>query len=325
MNQFRVIGISFLVTALTVGCGGGASSSTPPSNNNAIATSSSALPTIAPTLAPSESTPVQIEQTPTEVQATNEAATDTPEPIAAPTVTIAAPGNLPEDLANAVNKTKDLKALRYDLTLNLTLTKNGKEVTTQYTLKGEGNGTDDHLSFSGTDAKTGKPISYESIKTGGKSYEKGLPFGIADPNTWYELPAAESSSLTNSAQTPRGVLSSLKADEFKPGNFAPSSIEVVDLQPCEVWVAQTPEVLTPWMQSSNNPDEAREFKAIDSHDGRVWTCVDGYLHQVKLLLTGHDPAKPSDKATFDLAMHVYDQNSAITINPPANAQPFPIK
>jgi hypothetical protein len=304
MKKFGAIVSSLLVmVVVAAGCGGGGGSTTTSSNTQA---------TSAPTLAPVEPT------------ATEEAATDTPEPTAAPTATTAAPGNLPADLANAVNKTRDALALRYEGSFGLTLTSNGKPVTSQYTVKSEGNGTDVHISYAGTSI-TGQSVSYEFIRTGGQTFVKGLAFGKADPNTWYTFPAAQGSTLTKSAQNPKGLLSGMKPDDYKPGNFRASSIEILDLSPCEVWVAQSPGPVTHFIQTSGSRDQDREFKVIDKADGRLWTCVDGYLHQAKVHLEGHDPAKTSDKATFDLTFHIFDFNATITISPPANAQPFPIK
>jgi PBP1b-binding outer membrane lipoprotein LpoB len=312
MTKVSAIAFSLLVLVALAGCGGNApGANNTPATNNPQATS-------APTLASSEPTL-------TEVPTTAPAATNTPEPTAAPTDTTAAVGNLPQDLANAVNKTRDVLALRYEISSNLTLTQNGKLVTSQFTVKAEGNGTDSHSSVTANSAFTGQSGSYEYIKSGGQTYIKGIALGKADPNVWYVFPAVQGSALTQSTQNPKGLLSGLKADDFKPGNFQPSGIEIVDLLPCEVWTAQTPGPLTHFIQTTGSADRDREFKAIDKYDGRLWTCADGYLHQGKLHLEGHDSAKVTDKASFDLSLRIYDFNATITISPPANAQPFPTK
>ena len=153
MKKFCLTAIALLVIMVPAASCSSGGNANPTQNNNAQATA-------APTLAAGEPT------------AAPEGETATAEPTEAPTATTVAPGNLPQDLANAVNKTRDVLALRYEMSFSTTLTKNGKPVISQYTAKAEGNGTDQHTSFVGTSATLNQQLNYESIKTGGQSYIK---------------------------------------------------------------------------------------------------------------------------------------------------------
>jgi hypothetical protein len=233
-------------------------------------------------------------------------------------------GSLPLEMARAVFKTKDVLAVRFQVTSNVTFTQGGQGVTLQgINVQGEGNGPDQHLTFSGPNPATGKVDSFELIKLGGQSYMRGFSFGQnLDPNAWYQLPGKIGNS-PNSAPNPQGILSGMNQDDFLSGDFKLTGVEVVDLLQCQVWAAHNPALARKFSNITNNPDAQRQLTVVDTFEVKLWTCADGYMHQMKGAVTGHDPKATSDKAKLEFAYRFYDFGANMSITAPANAQPIP--
>lgn len=249
-------------------------------------------------------------------------ATSTPAPTLTPT--LAPPGNLPQDLLNAINNTKAATSFRLELTFNRTYTRLGKPVSDSGSWKAEENGADHHFTLSGTGFLS-NTTGFEMIAANQQIYTKGITFTKSmDPNVWYQYPALVASSITRTVSSGRTLLSGLKTDEFKAANLKAGGIEVLDLLPCVVWTAQTPNAVKDF-GTFGNADVQRELKAIDKQDIRIWSCADGKLHQIKATIEGHDPAKPADKVKQDFTFHLYDFTAKIVISAPPNPQPFPLK
>ena len=312
ISSSALLALAVLFALLLAACSGAAApAATSPASQPT--TAANVQPTTAPTAAPTD--------TPQPATAPTTAPTDTPSPTTQSTAAAATPGNLPQDLANAVDKTRNASVLRFEGTFQQTVTKNGQPVTNGGSVSGAGNGADTQTTFSGTNGSTGKTESFEFIQTGGKLYVKGLALmSKMDPNTWYIAPAV-ASGLTQSVLTPKIMLGGFKSQEATSVNFAATGIDVVDLLPCEVWSAQNPTVARS-MSGANTSDSQREFGAIDQFDIKLWTCADGYLHQMKLAISGHDPKLPTDKETINGSFHIYDFGANIQIPAPANAQPL---
>ncbi len=327
MKKFFDASAHWLLLAILVGlvsaCGGGNAATNPPPPTAApvVSTSAPAVATSAPATATTAPTTVPV--------ATAASAAPTPAPSggtgAGSSTTAAPPGNLPEDLANAVTKTKDVKAARYDITSNVSFTENG-QLKNQPGIsgKGESNGTDSHMALTGITDQTGQSQSFEFIQAGGDTYVKGgLGIPGLDANSWYKFPRT-GGDVTKGAPTATSLLSGLDPEDFRPGNFTATGIEVLDLQPCRVWSSTSTKLGEDFSSGSGNEIADRQLKAVDKADFKVWTCADGYLHQIKGHIEGHDPDVATDKATMDLTLHVYDFGSNIAINPPAGAKNFEI-
>lgn len=247
-------------------------------------------------------------------------------PAATLTPTLAPPGNLPQDLLNAITNTKAATSFRLEMTFNRTYTKLGKPVSDSGSWKAEENGADHHFTLTGTGFFSGTSAStFEMITANQQTFTKGITFTKSmDPNVWYQYPALVASTVTRTVSSGRTLLTGLKMDEFKPANLKATGVEVIDLLPCVVWTAQTPNAVKSF-GSFGNADVERELKAVDKQDIRMWTCADGRLHQIKATIEGHDPAKPADKIKEDFTFHMFDFAAKIVISAPPNPQPFPLK
>jgi hypothetical protein len=301
---------------MVIACGGG---------GNATATSPP------PTAPPSQAT-IAVPSTPISQGGATTAAVTPEVPATATNTQIAAgsatteptPGNLPQDLANAVNQTKAVQKVRFEIASNATYTQNGQPKTEPgIMVKGEGNGADQHISFSGPLQELGGATTFEFIETGGAAYEKGLNITGLDANVWYQFPK-EVAGVAQAAPNAKGILSSLDPEDFRKGDFKDMGIEILDAQPCRVWTAQSTKLAEDFGTIAGNEEAQAQLKAVDKSDFRVWTCSDGFLHKISGTIEGHNPDMPSDKAKADLTFHIYDFGADITISPPPNAQRFQI-
>ncbi len=134
------------------------------------------------------------------------------------------------------------------------------------------------------------------------------------------MPAA-ASGLTQSYPNHKTFLAGFKAQDSARVNFKATGIDLFDLQPCEVWSAQNPTVARS-LSGASNSDAKRELGTIDQFDIKIWVCADGYMHQMKMTISGHDPKVPTDKETINVSFHIHDFGANIQIPAPANAQPF---
>ncbi len=302
MRMKRINIVVLLVTlvfsaGLATGCGGGGTAPTTSEPSPASAPAESPPATAAPTAA-------------------------------APTLATrarATPVSLPLDLAKAVLKTKDAPNVRFELATNVTFTQEGKEITQQgINARGEGNGPDQHLTFSGPNPVTGEVETFEMIRIGDRSYIKGLSLGQSmNANVWYELPELTSNSQ-NSAPNPRGILAGMNETDFLSGDFAATGNDVIDLQPCQVWAAQNTTLARKFGNITNNPLAQSQLTAVDSFELKLWTCTDGYLHQLKGAVSGHNLQAPTEKAKLVFGYHFYDFGANITITAPPKAEPIPV-
>jgi hypothetical protein len=252
--------------------------------------------------------------------------TDTPVPADTPPVTsVPTIQVLPQELTKAVSDTKGVQAVRFEVASTATFTQDGKQVTQQGTsVKGEGSGADQNLTFSTPNLATGEVETYEMIKVGDQSYVKGLSFSPkVDANTWYQL-ASQQGSPQGSTTNPQGILSSMNEGDFLSLDFKPAGSGNVDAQSCNVWTSQNLALAKEFGTLSINPDIIRQLTAVDTFQVKLWTCPDGYMHQVQGLITGHDPGSPAEKASVEFSYHFYDFGAKITIAAPPNPQPVPV-
>jgi len=151
--------------------------------------------------------------------------------------------------------------------------------------------------------------------------ELGVP-GL-DANTWYQFPK-ELGNVAQNATSAKTLISGLNTEDLRRGDFKATDIEVLDLLPGQVWKASNSASLAENFGTVGGSEVVdQQLKAVDKSEFKIWTCGDGYMHQITGHVEGHDPNKASDKAIADITFHIYDfNNTNITITPPANAQPF---
>ncbi len=275
-----------------------------------------------------KSTPIPTPTTLPTVAPTRTAALVPTTPSPEVTVTSAA-GNLPPDPVIAFGKTKSARALQFDFAWNMALTENGQTRQQEITGQGADDGASEHLSVSGPNPVTLKPITFEMFHTADRMLVKGLAFGPGtDLDVWYEFPA-QMGNLDKSMPNPREQLTGLNAQDFLGGDLNPSGTETVDAQACQVWTTRPgldahTSVLAQDVLNTFSPDLQRTLTAPESMEVSVWTCADGYLHRLQVKLAGHDLNNTEDKAQIDFTDHFYDFDSTnIKLTPPTDVQPMP--
>lgn len=293
-----IIGI---ISVLLVGCGG-----------DSEPTATPIPPTAAPTAVPPTAAP----------QPTTAAV--------APTTAATSGGTL----ADALNAVKGATAYRVDLSMtgegNLGVpggptpipgTEN--EPITLVVMKGEVNGKDAHFVLQGllTSFLGIEPDKqFEVISAGGNAYLKGpLPLLGATEDKWYIAPP-EAASVAQPPLTPGSFLDSFGETGIDPTEFKSAGTESLDGQTCEVFSGDKQAVVNAFSKLGGATGATPEdLESIDNAEFKFWVCPDGYLHQVKLLIEGHDPANAEVAGAFQVLMKITDFDSDIQIKAPADA------
>lgn len=300
--QFRrlvlVLSLALIIAAVTIGCGAG---STP-----------------APTATPIPPTAVPTAVPPTQA------------PAAAPA---AGSGGTLQD---ALDQVKTATSYRVDLSItgkgNFALTgaptpEPGAEdkPVTLVNMKGEVNGKDAHFtlqgaltSFLGIDPNK----SFEVISYKGAAYLKGpVPLLGASEEVWYLAPP-EAASVAQPPLTPGTFLQSFGDSGINPADFKETGKETLDGASCTVFAGDKTAVVNAFSKLAGAAATQDDLNSIDNAQFNFWVCPDGYLHQIKMLIEGHDKNKPDSKGTFEIIMKASDFNTDLKITPPADAKPL---
>lgn len=302
-----------VVIALTAAaCGGETPTPTPPA----------APPKPVPTLAPAASAPAVATQ-PAGVTA----------PAGQPTGGAASSAANNGPLGQALTKVKSAETYRVDMTIsgrgNFTVGVATPEPgaadkdTTLIAMKGEVNGKDSHFvlqgfvtSFLGMDPSQ----SLEVTTSGDKAYIKGpVPMLGATEAKWYELPA-QAANMAQPPLTPSSFLQSFGDTGINPADFKPAGSESLDGQACQVQAGDKNAVVNAFNKLGGATGATQEdLNSIDNAEFKFWVCEDGYLHQVRMVIEGHDKNNPNSKGAFSVLMKISDFGSNIKIEPPAGA------
>ncbi|MBI4674754.1 MAG: hypothetical protein HY741_24170 [Chloroflexi bacterium] len=257
-------------------------------------------------------------------------------PTALPTPTVASSSTAGQSgpLAEAMNKVKTAKTYRVDLNItgkgNFAATggptpEPGAEdkLITLLNMKGEVNGQNAHFAIQGMlTAFLGlahdKP--FEVISYNGTAYVKGpLPLLGATEEKWYQVPP-EAAQVAQPPLTPASFLNSFGETGISPADFKLSGAESLDGKSCQVYAGDKSAVVNAFIKLGGATGATQEdLDSIDNAEFKFWLCDDGYLHQVKMLIEGHDKNKPEQKGTFEILMKLSDFDGSITITPPADA------
>jgi hypothetical protein len=297
----------------------------------AVFVSACASPPATPTPAPTNTT---VPPTATPIPPT-----DTPIP--APT---AAPTSAPGSFTDAISKVSTASVYRVEVQLSGkgslafgsnapssggTPTAGGDQEIQILSMKGEVKDKDSHFTingflalfiggFLGFDPTDG--IEIETV--GGKSFMRGKLQGATEVK-WYSLPSDQSSA----AQPPlnsQNVLESLQQSGLDPKKFQKTASEQLDNHNCDVYAADKADVLKAFQQVSSSSGSApADVSTVDSAELKIHVCDDGFLHQIRMDVNGHEKDNASQKTSFLLLMHLSDFNGNITIEAPQNAQVLP--
>lgn len=278
-----------------------------------------ASPTPTPTPVPPTATPVP----PTPV----------PPTAAAPSGNPAAEGTL----AQALTKARDAKTYRVKLAITgkgnfmaagspTPAANDPNETITLVTMQGEVNQEDAHFviqglltSFLGIDPT--KP--FEVISSGGNAYLKGpVPLVGATEEKWYQAPP-QAASIAQPPMSSSAFLNSFGEAGINPSDFKLSGTETLDGKQCEVYAGDKTAVVNAFNKLGGSTGATQEdLDSIENAEFRFWVCDDGYLHQVKMAIEGHDQSDPTQKGAFELLLQLSDFDGNITIAPPADAVPL---
>ncbi|MDL1895654.1 hypothetical protein FBQ82_05235 [Anaerolineae bacterium CFX7] len=258
--------------------------------------------------------------------------TAVPPTVAAPSDNSAASGAL----AQALLKTRDAQAYRVKLEITgkgdfaaadgATATPNDAQPVTLVAIQGEVNQQDAHFSTQGfLNASLGRDPAkpFEVIMHNGNAYFKGpVPVIGAGEEKWYQAPP-EIASIAQLPLSPEQFLKSFSESGFEPADFKLAGAETLDGQACQVYAGDKSAVANAFSKLAGATGATQQdLDAIESAEFKFWACADGYLHQVKMGIVGHDPNDPAQNGEFGLLLQLADLNGNITITPPADAELF---
>lgn len=292
MKLRSLFGFALLTSLLLVGCG--------------LAPSPTPTPTPAPTAVP----------------------TDTPIP-APPTATRPPPTAtradvLPQAVAFALNKTQNARSMQFDFESAVSVTEGGKtNKMPGLAIKGADSTLNRNVVISGTTTDTNEFITYDVIVLGNQVFIKGL-VGVpgVDPEQWYELPEASQTGVRR-LPTARGLIASFDPGEVGKAEFQQSGSEELDGEKCTVWTAQNADFARQLIGVSEESDLRKQLGEIESSEFKIWTCADGFIHQMSGIVNGHAADNPDNAATVTLKFRMSDFDSAVDIEAPTDVKPFP--
>lgn len=164
---------------------------------------------------------------------------------------------------------------------------------------------------------------FEVISAGGNAYLKGpVPLLGALEEKWYLAPP-EAASVAQPPLTPGSFLDSFSEAGINPADFKSAGTESLDGQSCEVFAGDRAAVVNAFGKLGGATGASqKDLESIDNAEFKFWVCPDGYLHQVKMLIEGHDPADATQKGAFEIMMKITDFGASTTIEAPADAIPL---
>lgn len=195
---------------------------------------------------------------------------------------------------------------------------------TLVTMQGEVNGQNAHFviqgmltAFLGIDPS--KP--FEVITYNGEGFIKGpAPLVGAPEAKWYKAPP-QAAQIAQPPLSPSAFLDSFAQAGISPADFKLAGTETLDEQQCEVYAGDKSAVVNAFSKLGGAAGATQQdLDAIDNAEFKFWVCADGYLHQIKMVIEGHDQAKPEQKGAFELLLQLSDFNGDIAITPPADAE-----
>ncbi len=252
------------------------------------------------------------------------AATVAPTPkLAAPTPTPLADSASSSQVAESFARTRQVARVRYKITSAVTLTQDGKAVPQNgLSAQGAENGDNRQLTLSGIMNATGDAATFDLIVLDGVTYLKGLN-GIpgVNPAQWYRFPS-ELGNVTHDAPGVKSLLAQLELQDVQNAAFQNEGSETIGAQTCTRWLARDTHLAQGLLGIAGSARAGNQLQALDRAEFRVWTCADGYMHRLTGLVEGHDPANPSQRASVQLTIELYDHDGAIDITAPKDVQDF---
>lgn len=199
---------------------------------------------------------------------------------------------------------------------------------TMLNVSGELSGKDSQVTMRGLAAAAlsgdpNRPV--EMISAAGKNFIHGpVPLLGAKENRWYVLPAGQATSY--SSASPNEFLSIFAGKESELGKLSPFGSETLDGLKCQVYSADKNAAISAFMSLSPNTFLSQgdlsllQASPVDA-EYRVWTCSDGYFHQLVMGMSGKDSQRASQSVSIRMVLRFRDFGKSIKITPPASAIP----
>lgn len=255
--------------------------------------------------------------------------------------TSAAPASVPTatgPLADALEKSKSATNYRLDVGVTGQGNFGGAAIPTPtgatantpislVALKGETTGTNVHFTIQGIMTQAlgmTADQAFEVIAYNGNVYIKGpVPaFGVTD-DKWYIAPP-EASQLAQPPLTPLSFLNQFGQSGVNPADFTKSGNESLDSKSCDIYGADKSAVVNAFNRLGSQTGATQEdLDSIEAAEFKFWVCDDGYIHQIRMFIQGHDKTNKDQKGSFEILMKISDYEGTITITPPADAAPMP--
>ncbi len=297
-----------------------------------------------PEAAPPTVTLVPATATPLAVTATPLPPTATPMPLTAPsaqaTNTAGGIASSSSIFGAALAKLKNATAYRVELETtgkgslglgsaetpapNTTPLPPANQEVTMISMEGEVNGANSHFKLQGLFAAflgVEPNKSIEVITIGDKSYIHGpIPLLGAAEDKWYQLDSGEA-SVAKPPLTPGSFLESFTLTNANASEFKKTATEGLDNRSCDVYSGDK-SVIQKAFKDVTQATGGEDLSSVDSAEFQFWICDDGFLHQIRMSLEGHEKDKPDQKSSFLIQMHIYDMGTDIKIEAPPNAEPL---
>lgn len=280
-----------------------------------------------------DNVPVQPTVTLVAITGTPEPPTSTPRP-PTPAPPSATPSSSGATLTQALSRAQAASLYRMDLKISgkgnfapgpITPTLGATQTeATLLAMQGDVNGKDSHFNLAGlfTSFLGVEPNgSLDFITVGDKAYVHGpVPVLNANEAKWYQVPSQQA-SIAQPPLTPGSFLEAFSSSGINPDDFKKSGTESLDGHTCDVYSGDKSTVVKAFQSLGAAAGASQQdMDAIDNAEFRFLICDDSYLHQVTMVIDGHNKDKPEEKGTFSILMHLYDFDSDIKIQAPPDAE-----
>lgn len=240
-----------------------------------------------------------------------------------PAATATTANALPQAIAFALNKTQEVRSLKYDFQQLLTVVQDGKtQEIPMLSLKGQDSTLNRQVSLKGT-TESNELISYDVVVLGEEAYIRGIT-GVTgvDPTKWYSLPPAAQAGVRQ-LPSARGLIASFSPEDVGKAEFKSVGKQELDQENCTIWEAQNKPLAQALLGVGADSPLKKQVGEIDTTEVKLWTCADGYIHQLTGTLTGRSAANPANTVKLTLNFVMSDFNLALKIDPPTEFGQLP--
>jgi hypothetical protein len=111
--------------------------------------------------------------------------------------------------------------------------------------------------------------------------------------------------------------------EERLATFAHNGQEVLDGIQCDVYATADKAVTLDTLRAKTGGNllisNVSTFEGDGTTEFKIWTCADGYFHQMQLRFVGHDTTRPDTAVERSYRLHIFQYTEPVVITPPAGA------